>query len=877
MNRFSRFSKAVFILIFSLLSVQNMFVGGLVNVAQAAECVPTGVAEKLAIFTTTKSDGTRPTTSLDPQTIIVNQLSTKLEVEINDNCDNPVASLASTKVSISITPNIANLSSDSRGSFTNPFTITTGNKRRAFYLIGSDVGIAAITASTTIDSLTPLSSGTQIINVTAPAPTQYGSYSNIHGIPDSVIGSDGSVAKKDIVPDGIIIRSYYSSSLLIDGVSTKIAETIATDEGGFEVNTGDDQYRNVYLRAVYPGTTEVPSEAVVVEQYYPAIVSNLKVMHGTGDKPSLTWSQTEDEPTFAVYRKLAPDVFSETSLVVKDISTPFFEDTSALPGVKYNYAVKQIVDDSYTPEFLPTVDIRLDLSNVVFLPAGSLTSVTMPTVTFNVTPDLYNQWGLDKSVIKAQYTNTTTNAVYLSIIAASDPALFTMVAAGPYLDAVGTPMPSLPDGSYTSKLMADDSVLVEPNVPLGIMDSVTNVVTYSIDSVLPTAPLLSKLRYSNSILFGIAGAVEPNVFVDVYGSASLISTSKLGSATADATGAFQFPAMPIPTGGIFYLVARDATSNLSPATAFDVVTLPIAPDASKLTMEMNKPGALDRILGGAGAVVALATVRIFGADPALSPGLVPLYEFLANSDGSFTQNVGDNQSGAYWVAVWNGAGNLSTAVKLSNATAIAAPASFMAIGGDNSVTLHWDLVVGASYYTIEVYNISTKQNLSTATVSGTQSSLKLTLVNGSSYRFYIHAVDATGNTSLPMETESTPHAPRVVYAVASVQADVSPPVVPVAEPVTVRSQEVTKAKPKVMTEAVLPAPPVASAPEPETRDWTTALIVGLGVVLLALAWFFGRKLWMIDSSETVVTTIKKPNSKKTTDTKKKSDAEKPRW
>lgn len=865
MNGLRRFSKIAFVLIFSLFSVQNLFINNLVSVAHAADCSGPGPAAKLGIYSTNRPDFLKPTPTLDPQSITVGQQSTRMEVEIEDASGCPTTTNPlTTRVTVSISDHVGDLltiGGVNQGESYN-FTIAKTSSRGGFFVKGKALATATLTAITRVDSDIQLISGTQTMAVAAPVPdaTKLVFTNNPHGVSDTIQGLLAAVPAGASVT-GIVVRAYAD----LAGVTQLGTDAFVAADGSFvAIATGDDQYRTVYVRAVYPALIPVLSDPVAVTQNYPALVSGLTAVHGANDRPQLSWIATEPGATFRIYRKLSADPsFVEPAAFVS--SLPTFTDTTAVLGTTYVYAVKQVsVGGSYTPEFLPTATIRLDLSAVVFMPEGSSTTQTTPSVSFTVTAALRNVWNVTPSVIRVAYTNTVSGAVYTATVQVANDSTNQMLGSAPYITAASVPVPNLPDGSYSAQLSAFDAVS-------GVNDAVSNAVTYAIDTVVPLAPVLSALRYSPNILSGIAGAVEPSVNVDVYVAADLSLASKVGSVPAAPDGSFILTPVTTPAAGIFYVVARDTAGNTSSATAFDAVSTPRPPMVSKLVMEQNFPGTADRIISAAGGVTGSMTVRMYVADPSTNPNLVALYELVANPDGSFTQNVGDNTAPGFWITVVSGNGTQSPAAMLTNATFIAAPTSFRAVAGDNSVTVKWDAVSAATYYTIEVYNITAQQNIQKAVLASTQTSLQLTLRNNASYRFYVHAVDAYGNVSAPLEVESTPHAPQIVLASSpTTSAPETPPVV---------TKHVAPPVPPVHAEEAAPTATAVPAPESQTRDWTTWLTVGLGLVLLALATFFGWQLWSNQPTETVVTTTKKSSTKKPTNQNSRtgSDTQKPRW
>lgn len=837
-----------------------------VDSAYAADCTSPGPAAKLGVYSTDKTDFTQPDTSFDPQTILVGQESMRMAVEVQDVNGCPAHPSSTIQFRLSITPGTGTIWSMTtsglkvdRGEVYENFIATTGF-RRGFVIVGKNVAAAMLTAETTGN--VQLATGTQSINVfvTAPDVTKVLVTHNPHGAPDTVSGSAGAVPTSAESP-GITVQAYSSDGL------TLLGSAAAGADGSFPpIPTGDDEHRQVLLRATYTGSgNTVQSNPVVVDQSYPAIVTGLTATHGTGDRPLLSWTATENDATFRVYRKLTSDmsVFSESHFLAASTTESYTDETAVL-GVSYRYAVKQVVGGSYTPEFLPTIDTRIDLSGAVITPPGPSVTTGAPQVWFRISSDLYNAFQTNQNALSVQFTDVAGGTVYRPAVQVNPD--FTASAASPFYDASGTQHYYLPDGSYKVQIMAIDAAMA-------INDGVTVSEKYTIDSTAPSAPVLSKLRYGDSTLLGQDGAVEAGVFVDVYTGVP-VQSSYYGTVTASGTGSFAITPLGVPEGRIVYLVARDSAGNASTATAFDLVSKPATPVASRISMEQNAPGSNDRIVGIAGAVTPNMIVRIYATDPAVHPDLVPVYETVADAAGSFSQEVGDNTSSTFYVAVWSGAGVLSDALLLNNIVSVGVPASITAVGGDNTVNLVWSPVPGAVFYRISVFDANGALT-TVATVSGSQTSLQLALKPGAAYRFSVQAVDTYGNTST--SAESSAMSKQTDATLASTTEAAAPEAV-TEEP---RVAESTPEQP-VVTEAETAATDTPASPstdEEKTRNWA-GIIAGIGILILIIAAGAGWYLWSKPESTTVVTTVKKPDAKSETvktDVSDKGKGGKPRW
>ncbi|GEM_PF-3614119 len=859
MGRLVRISKILFVILFTILSVLNIFQFK-VERAYAADCTTPGPADKLGIYTTTKSDGTRPDQSLDPQSFTVGQISTKLEVEVEDINGCPVKPPATTQVALSLSPGSAASIVDSSG---NPasgvFTIATSQFRRAFYLKGASPAGLTITAATQPDASHPqvLNSGTQTATVTTPAPdiTKLVFTNNPHGQNDTISGAPGALP----TVTGLTARVYTADGLTLLGSGPGNA----TDGSFAAIATGDDQYRQVLVKVEYTGG--FLSNGVLVDQAYPAIVANLAATHDATDRPLLTWTATESGATFRIYR--APStptpVLSEAHFLATSTTSSYVDTTAAL-GTSYRYAVKQVVSGSYTPEFLPTVDSRLDLSNVAISPA-SPTTTTTPVVSATLTTALRDSALTTPSVLKVQFVHASSGKTYIASNSLSSSNL-TLLALAPFTSGSET-VSVLPDGSYAVSVIALDS-------SLGISDSVTITSAYLIDSLAPSIPVLGKLRFSNNLITGLEGSVEGGVWVDVYDQAPGSGATPLTSVLAGATGSFTTTTVVPPVTGQFYLVARDLAGNQSASVLFDVLHAPSAPNASKLSMLQNPAGTPDALIGSAGAVVGNSVVRIYTVNPNRDATLVPFHELVAAADGSFSQEVGDNAAGTFWVASWSGVNLLSSAVNVANATGFGTPTGFTATAGDGNVVLNWNHVSGAVNYTVQIYNASTNELLQTATMSASQTTITLKLTNGTAYKFVLRAVDQYGNISGSAEVSATPQAKKVVVAARASSTKATPPVSTVSS----EQAQLPKVSETPTTEG---QPPAQNAPP---RDWTF-LIVLTGVVILGIAGVAAYLLWGREPSETVISTRRTTPTTETTAKKTQTkplngdnkEPPKPRW
>lgn len=846
-NQLTKYFKIFFALSFIYLSFANL---GLpvfkTEKALAADCSVPGAPVKLAIYSTDQpSPYLRPITSLDPQTVHVGQQSIRLEIELEDINGCPVNAPATVHYTVSVSDHAGDILTTGgidKGELYN-YWISTGSARAGFLVLGKSVnGTSPFTATLTAvnTDLTAYTTATQSIIFDTPAPdvTKLVFTNNPHSIPDTISGLAGAA------PGATNVNVYTSDGLTLLG-----SVPVAVDGSFPAVVSGDDQYRQVLVKAVYTGGAL--SNGVLFSQNYPAVVTNLLATRdlATG-RPSFSWTG-DSGATFRIYRAdltIPNPIFSEANFI-GTAATPSFTDTtgSYILGTKFRYVVKEVISGSYTPEFLPIVDFQADLANGQVSPA-SPTNTSHPTVTALVSNRLALDVAANPTALKVKFTNLSNGAIYYASPVLSGTS---MSATAPYLDSSSNSLAVLPDGSYKVEVIASD-------VTNGISDSFTVINGYAIDTVAPVAPNLLKLRYSGGVVSGLAGAVEGGTYVDIYSQLPAPGVLPVTSVLAAADGSFTSPVLSLPAGGIFYLVSRDLAGNISLSTLFDVVTPPVAPNLSKLVMHQNNPGTADVIEGLSGAVTAGAVVRIYNVNPATTAGATPVYELIAKADGSFSQAVGDNLSAYFWVATFSGSGSLSPAVMLTNAIAIGAPTNLVATANDGSVTLSWTAVSGAAFYTVDIYDTTTNTGLPKVTLSGGQTTLVTTLSNDHTYRFAVISMDNFGNSSPASEATATPKAKKIVLSSSSSSTTPVAPAATSKKNIAQSTIQPPAPSPSPTVESPSPSPSPSPAPE-NPRNWTP-WIIGLGILILLIALVLGYNLWIKEPSETVVATIKKPRS-----------------
>lgn len=856
MNRITKFSKMIFatVFIFTTLFNANFFK---IDSAKADGCLLDPSLYKLAIY----SD-----TGIDPQLIPINAVSGKYWVQIQDLSNTPTASDCTTYVALSFSLSSVNEVSSSGVLGDNKTTISKGNTRASFYLSGSESGTVTITAATTTGASTPsqqLQPGTQsaIIGYSSPDKNLLTFTNNIHGIADTISGKANSVLAGIVLP-GIKVRAYSD----IAGTLQLGADAVVGVDGSFtSINIGDDLYRNITLRAVYPSDPPILSDAILIGEpviTYPALITGVKVQHSIEETPYITWDDAGVGVRYVIFRKnYSSQIPFNDSNIITTISDNSFQDDTAVFGERYLYLIKQVIDGSYTPEFLPIVSVKLDIGATSITPTNYMniaSNYPTPYLTANISSDLMasqEKWlsdpsntNISQAPLTLVYTNHNSGLKYFVGYGFGEKGnLITDTHPYKIVDSNNVPYDRIVDGAYTVEIVGIDQVL-------GINDKVVVSSNYVIDTIAPEVPVLGKLRYENNTLSGVVGAAEPGTHLYVYDFNGVKLNTEDVVIAVD--GSFNAQNINVPTSGVFYLSLHDNVGNSSSLVTFDVMTIPSAPLVNKITMVQNQPGTNDVITALPGAVSGGITIKIYTSDPLSNPEAVPFRILIANADGSFSQEVGDNLSANFWIVAWSGSGKFSSALKLLNTISSSAVTGFVAIAGDSKVSLSWNHVLESSYYKIDVYDISANLQVTVLSVLAGQNSLQLSLTNGHNYRFTITSYDKYGNVSNGNTVYATPASATVVLASAKTTIYAKP-----------SSSSYTSASSKI-SEIGLPAPSETkeaastnSAPISENnRNWAP-WILAIGILILLVAGCVAYLLW--GKQNDVVVTETKPKKVET--------------
>jgi hypothetical protein len=841
MIRFTKSIKILLALVFTFSSLVNTSFFTVQSAkASDGECPNpnTNIATKLALYSTDRSDYLRPDASLDPQSLSIGQTSVRMEVELEDANSCPVEASATTHFTLStVESGIVNFLTPGKvdKGTTYSYYISKNSARAGFYVVANKpVSLGSIIVTQT-DTPQTVINGVVNVNITTIVPDRnlVSFTNNIHGISDTLKGEIGAVPA--VSTPGVKVRAYIDAA----GTIQLGSDAIVAADGSFPaINIGDDQYRNITLRAVYPGTPEILSDVVLVGEpiiSYPSIASGFRVMHDSvTDQPRLTWNDGGVGVSYAIYRKAysVPASFSDADIVDTTLTTQYLDSTAVI-GQRYNYLVKQVISGSYTPEFLPLKNIRIDVAEISITPTsinvGSV--IKTPTVTATITPDLAALYATNSESVEVYYNNPDTgDKTFHATIAVLGSVL---TATSPFIDAAtGLSTSTLSDGEF--------SVFIETNgvLPNGdvINDFVQNSYTILVDLNAPTAPILSKLRYdaTTKVLQGFADAVEVESDIYIYDQNPELNptaTSIIVPFQGDEFGGFI--SLPlIFTSNSLYIRCQDLLGNVGATTRFDIV--PNAPKANNLSIQQNKPGTNDVIVGAAGTVNGGVIVEIYNVDPLLNPTAIPYRSFVANADGSFSQEVGDNTYATFWLAVRSGSGLLSGAFKLTNAISINPVSAFNATVGDGVVKLNWTSNPNTSYYVIDIYDETSAKRFSTVTIASGQTNLQLSLQNSHRYRFSIVSFDLYGNYSGANIVYGTPSAPVITLASSTT-------IKKVASNIPAASSDSKISSDENLTVTV-PTPAPSTPIEDNNRNWAPWILT-IGILILLIAGGVAYLLW----------------------------------
>jgi hypothetical protein len=159
--------------------------------------------------------------------------------------------------------------------------------------------------------------------------------------------------------------------------------------------------------------------------------------------------------------------------------------------------------------------------------------------------------------------------------------------------------------------------------------------TFTVDTIAPGMPAITGPATSGASI-DLTGSAEPNADVDIFEGAT-----PFGTATADGSGAWDFPIYDAPAGQHTYTaVARDAAGNSSAPSAPFTVTVDLAPPVPTIT-------APDE-----GATIRIPRVDLQGTGPAnvqiqIYDGADKVARANSGDDGGWTASIDIFEEGTH--------------------------------------------------------------------------------------------------------------------------------------------------------------------------------------------------------------------------------------
>jgi len=188
-------------------------------------------------------------------------------------------------------------------------------------------------------------------------------------------------------------------------------------------------------------------------------------------------------------------------------------------------------------------------------------------------------------------------------------------------------------------------------------------------------------------------------------------------------------------------VTAQAHDNLAPVI-----------NATKVTVNQNRPGNNDSVVGAEGAANEPGvTVNILSRLPG-DPSAILINSVLSNADGSFPAlGIGDNQYAAVWLQLVDAAGNGSIALELSNDIIGPQPATLQRLKASCPTEIcRTEIGWSANSPDSAFYQVGyRKDTQDQRTLELTQTTVLLDLAAGETYEFRVYAFDGFGNPAGP--------------------------------------------------------------------------------------------------------------------------------
>ena len=302
-------------------------------------------------------------------------------------------------------------------------------------------------------------------------------------------------------------------------------------------------------------------------------------------------------------------------------------------------------------------------------------------------------------------------------------------------------------------------------------------------------------------------------------------------------------------------------------------------DETKVTLNQNRPGTLDSIVGASGAVSEPSTVTIFDRPPS-EPGAVILNSIESEANGAFMgMGIGDNRYPQVWLNLQDRNGVTSVQAKkfVNDIVGPNAPTLLEASGecvSDNCrVNLRWS-DNGPDSATYQVARRLADSETLTFDLTGT--AIVLDLPAGSRYEFSVFATDKYGNPSsrsniiglqltkgvktigrfeggqVITQTEAIPGAQEIKVAEVTSQPSViaqaqaaAPLVVPSQTPQRQSTPPITQIAPETQ---VAPSQTDAGSDSPATgQDWVRIFVVVILLLIVAGSFYALSRSFRADS------------------------------
>jgi hypothetical protein len=390
-------------------------------------------------------------------------------------------------------------------------------------------------------------------------------------------------------------------------------------------------------------------------------------------------------------------------------------------------------------------------------PQVDTTTPAAPTIT---------SFSPDSGVVGDGITNATVLTLTGTAVAKSTVELFdgatelgttTTNGSGAWTYTTGT----LANGSHSFTAADTDAA--------GNVSPASTALTVTVDTVAPTAPVISTGTNNGNGSVTLSGAAQANNTVEVFTETTQkrsilmggnsVTLTLLGTTTANANGSWSYTTSTLANGSYGFTVESiDAAGNVSAASAaLNVTVALLASAAPTITSFSPDSGVVGDGITNA-TVLTLTGVAVANSTVALFDGSTALGTTTANGSGAWSYTTGTLANGSHsFTATDTVSGNVSAASGALTVTvdtvAPAAPTitSFSpdsGVVGDGITNAMVLTLTGTAVAnsTVELFDGATALGTTTANGSGAWTYTTGTLANGAQ-SFTAKAVDAAGNVS----------------------------------------------------------------------------------------------------------------------------------